>query len=132
MRIRRDLCALAVALAMVAVPVIAEVWNDPGGVSVTATSQQVDLGGTPPRPMSSVFLFNDDATNSVFARVFPCDETPAAAVPSTDDTTGSVEIKPGTGFTFPHDTRTEGGIAYCWVTLVCRSAETATARVVAK
>lgn len=114
------LSALAL-VAFLAAPVMAEVWNDPGGVSVTATSQTVTF----PRPMSSVLVLNDDATNEAYIRLFWCGDTVAAA------TTSSLEIKATKSRSFTREKETEPNY-YCAVTLVCDTAETATVRVEAK
>lgn len=116
---RRLLAVLALG-AFLAAPAAAEVWNDPGGVSVTATSQTVTF----PRHMSSVLILNDDATNEVYIRLFTCGDTVAAA------TTASLEIKLGKSRTFTKG-ETEPNY-YCAVSLVCDTAETATIRIEAK
>lgn len=138
MRKMRIALAVAVALALAALPVLAEVWNDPGGVAVTATSQTVTL----PRAMDSVLVVNDDATNSIYVRLFWCGETTGAAVARTDFSTGNIEIKATEGRTYTFDKRTEAlpgsinpdisGAGYCAMSLVCAAAETATVRIEGK
>lgn len=109
MRISRWL-VLAAVLAMAAA-LEAEVWNDPGGVTSTSTSATINF----PHPMSSVLVVNDDLTVEVFVRLFGCDETPV------DATTSSIGVKPSEGRTYPHDTRTQGGIGWCFLTHITAS-----------
>ncbi len=116
---------LAYLVFVLVVPLGAEVWNDPGGVSVTQTSQTVTF----PRPMSSVIALNDDGTNEVYIRLFWCNEMASTA--SKAATVNSLEIKLGKSRTFTREPNTEPDF-YCAISLVCASAETATVRVEAK
>ncbi len=111
------------ALMLLAAPLAGEVWNDPAGVSVTNTSQTLSF----PRPMSAVLILNDDTTDSVFIRLFTCNEMASSA--SKAATTNSLEIKPTKSRSFTREKDTEADF-YCAVSLFCSN--TATARIEAK
>ncbi len=111
------------ALILSLSPAKAEVWNDPAGVSVTNTSQTISFQ----RPMSAVLILNDDTTDSVFVRLFTCNEMASSA--SKDATTNSLEIKPTKARSFTREKDTEADF-YCAVSLFCLN--TATARIEAK
>lgn len=111
------LCALALATVL-----HSEVWNDPGGISVDNSSDTIDF----PRAMGSVVVFNDDTTNSLHVRIFECGETAAAA------TTNNLEIKPEKFESFNHGSRTEIGLGYCHLTVICSAVGPCPGRVHAK
>lgn len=105
---RRALILLAAVAALVAAGAQAEVWNDPSGITVNATSQTITL----PRPLSTVVVFNDSTTDSIYSRIFWCSEVPAPA------TSTNLEIKPGTWRAFTFESVTEPSTGYCAVSLV--------------
>lgn len=119
MRVLRLVLALGLAIVPAVVPLTAEVWNEPAGVTVTTTSQTVTF----PRPMSAVLIHNDDTTNAIFVRIFWCSEETAAA------TANSLEIKKTKSRSF-----TRGATDpdyYCAISLIC-SAGTPSTRIEAK
>ncbi len=116
--IRRTLAALAI-LALTFVPVAsAEIWNDPGGRTVTDTSQTVTF----PRAMFDVLVQNDDAAEPIYVRVFWCwdpaigqKETVAVA------TTDSLEIQGGKWRSFTYRQGENGSLSkpgYCAMTVI--------------
>lgn len=111
-------------LALVAVMVYAEV----GGTNSISASQTVTTTtfGTLPG-YKSFTLINDAASaNELYARVFTCNETAAAA------TTGSpIRLEPGESVSFTHGP-TDAGQGYCAYSVICATGETATARVIYK
>ncbi len=119
----RKLTLALLAFILVALPAAAEIWNDPGGVAVTATSQTVDF----PRAMKDVLIHDDDTSNEIFVRIFLCGETTGVAVAGTH-----LEIKPTKSESFRHSPDTESGRGYCAISLVCSGGETAAARIHAK
>lgn len=122
MRILKRTVAWGLAVTLLAAPLVGEVWNDPSGVAVTSTSQTIRF----PRPMSAVLVINDDTTDSVFIRLFTCNEIALTA--SKAATTGSLEIKAAKSRSF---TRNEAEVDfYCAISLFCSN--TATARIEAK
>ena len=56
----------------------AEVWNDPSGIAADDTSVTVTF----PRAFVDVIVFNDDAAELVYIRLFWCGETTGAALTS--------------------------------------------------
>ena len=114
--------------ALTALPTAAEVWNEPSGVAVTATSQTVTF----PRPMTSVAFSNDDATNEFYLRLFSCNEKRLYLDATLQvATTLSLEIQAGNTRSFTTN-RVSEPFLYCAVSVVCASAETATVRIEAK
>lgn len=103
---KRTIIALALIAALAGVA-RAEVWNDPGGVNVTDTSQTVKF----PRVFQDVLVLNDDAVDSIFVRLFWHGETPVAAVARTDFNTGSLEIKAGRNRSFSHHHGEKGSLS---------------------
>ena len=123
----RRILFILLGLALTLSPAAAEVWNDPGGVAVTAVSTPITF----PRVMKTVAVLND-GSDVIYARIFECGETAAAAVARTDYTTGNIEIKVNTSRVYTHDKETESGLGYCAIALICGAAETATVRIEAK
>ena len=73
--IRKALAALALVALLAAPFANAEVWNDPSAIAADDTSVTVTF----PRTMVDVIVYNDDAAESVWIRLFWCGETPGAA-----------------------------------------------------
>lgn len=117
----RFLAALLV-LAALCLTALAEV--DGGtSLSVTSTSQTVTFSTT----RSSVSITNDSTSaNELYYRLFNTCDTAAAA------TTSHRRLEKGETHTFRFNSNSECGLGYSAVSLVCDSAETATARVVSK
>jgi hypothetical protein len=114
---------MAFILAVLAAAVSYAVVGTNNAVSVTSTAQTVAF--TTAR--SAVMVTNDTASaNELYFRLYWCGETVTAA------TTAGIRLEKGETLTFTYDNRTETGIGYCNISLVCASAETATARVVYK
>jgi hypothetical protein len=103
-----------------AVLAIAEVGTN-NAIAVTSTAQTITVGSVGD-PAFDVLIVNDaTSTNEIYFRVFNCGETVAAA------TTASVRLQPGESRSYRYAS-SEGGNGYCAVSIVCASAETATAR----
>lgn len=113
---------LAAILAALALTVSAEpAFNGP--LSVTSTSQTVTFAA---RRTSVTVINNSASANEMYVRVFTNCDTAAAA------TTAAIEIKAGEIVTFSFNATTECGSGYTAISLVCDTAETATARVISK
>lgn len=111
-------------LALVAVMVYAEVGGGTS-ISVTQTVTTTTLATTS-TGYKSLTLINDAVSaNEMYARVFSCGETAAAA------TTSSIRLEPGESLSFTHGPTDAGG-GYCAYSLICATGETATARVIYK
>jgi len=123
--IRKALSCLAL-VAMLAAPfATAEVWNDPSGIAADDTSVTVEF----PRAMVDVIVYNDDAAESVWIRLFWCGETTGAAL-SSDILVAATK---STSFTFRKGESNDRSQAqgYCNISVLSTSTG-ATVRVVAK
>jgi hypothetical protein len=117
----RSAYLLAAGLLAGAAPLAGEVGTN-NSVSVTSTAQTIAVGATND-PAADVLVVNDStSSNEIYFRLFVCGETVSAA------TTSSVRLQPGESRSYRFST-SESGNGYCNVSLVCASAETATARV---
>lgn len=113
---------LAAILAVFALAAGAEVATS-GPLSVTSTSQTITFSTR----RSGVTIINNSASaNELYFRLFTNCDTAAAA------TTSYVELKPGESIGFSFNAQTECGSGYTAISLVCDTAETATARVDSK
>ena len=112
-------CLLALAMLVLSMPARAEVLY--ATFTSSGTSQTITLS----RSASTLSLANDDTSNSVFIRVFTDIESAAAS------TASYIEVKHGETLTLTHNTRTEGGHGYAYLTYIC-SAGTPAGRVVYK
>jgi hypothetical protein len=111
---------LAGGLLCGAAPLGAEVGTN-NAVAVTSTAQTITVGTTND-PATDVLVLNDStSSNEIYFRLFNCGDTVAAA------TTSSVRLQPGESRSYRFSA-SEGGNGYCAVSVVCASAETATAR----
>jgi hypothetical protein len=119
------LAALVAILSVVALlgpPARAEVSGGTS-ISVTSTSQTVTFTSL----RGAVTVINDaSSANEIYFRLFTAADTPAAA------TTAGVRLQPGESLSFAFSGFSELGGGYLAVSLVCDTAETATARVVSK
>ncbi len=123
--IRNALASLAL-VAMLLVPFAnAEVWNDPSGITADDTSVTVTF----PRTMVDVIVYNDDAAESVWIRLFWCGEATGAAVSS------DILVAFGKSGSFTYREGENGDRSkpqgYCAIS-VLSTAATAAVRVVAK
>lgn len=103
----RRILALAAVLALLAVPVRAELQTQT--ISANSVAQTITVTG------GTLVVVNDGA-NEVYVRVFHEGETAA------DATTSSAQIKSGETFTFTKDFNITA------ISIVCAAAETATVR----
>lgn len=88
-------------------------------ISVTSTATTVTLSA----PASALTLVNDTASvNELYAQVFSCGETVAAAT-----TSSPIRLEPGEYVNLTHG-YTEPGTAYCGLSVIAATNETATAR----
>ncbi len=130
-RVLKKALALVLVLAFTLAPVLAfaEVWNDPGGVAVTGTSQTIEF----PRAFEDVAVLNDDETLSLYIRLFWCGETPGVAVARVDFNTGNLEIKATKSRSFSlNEWERTNYIGYCAISLIASGAGPATVRVEGK
>ena len=118
----RFFAALVAVLLALPLPLGAEVVTS-GPLSVTATSQTVTFSD---RRTGVTIVNNSTSANELYFRLFTNCDTAAAA------TTSYVELKPGEALDFTFNAQSECGSGYTAVSLVCDTAETATARVVSK
>lgn len=77
----RQLLAVLALVVICAVPAVAEVWNDPSGITAAAASATVIF----PRPFQDVLVSNDDAAESIHIRLFWCNATDSALYNDVDD-----------------------------------------------
>ena len=120
--LKRTLAALAAVAILAGQTATAEVAGGTS-VSVTSTSQTVTFAAT----RGSVTVINDSTSaNELYFRLFTTADTPAAA------TTAGVRLQPGESLSFSFSSFSESGMGYSAISLVCDTAETATARVVQK
>lgn len=111
-------------VSICAAAVYSEVSGNPS-ISVTSTATTTTISTT--SGYKSIVLKNDSASaNELYARVFWCGETAAAAT-----TASPIRLEPGDSITLTHGP-TDGGSGYCAYSVVTAAAETATARVVYK
>ena len=115
---KRFLAAIIASLALVAAAEVS--YNGP--LSVTSTSQTVTFAS---KRSSVTVISNSTSANELYFRLFTNCDTAAAA------TTASIELKAGESVTFTYNGSSECA-AYTAISLVCDTAETATARVVSK
>ncbi len=94
-----------------------------GPLSVTSTSQTVTFSTT--RRVVTV-INNSASSNELYFRLFNACDTAAAA------TTAYTELKPGESIKFQFDANSQCGQGWAAISLVCDTAETATARVVSQ
>ena len=90
--IRKALAALALVALLAAPFANAEVWNYPSGIAADDTATPVTF----PRPFWDVIVFNDDAAELVYVRLFWCEETTAAA------TTASIVVRATKSMSFTY------------------------------
>lgn len=115
--------ACVLALALVALPALAAVGTN-NAVSVTSTAQTVAFTTS----RTSVTVINDAASaNELYFRLFWNNETVVAATTAT-----GIRLEKGESISFSFNSSSETGRGYLNVSLVCDTAETATARVVWK
>jgi len=115
-------CA-AILCAALAVIALAEVDGD-NDVAITAVVTNVTF--TTAR--SSVLLMNKaTSANRLYARLFWCGETAAAAT-----TASPILLEPGSSVTYTHNKNTETGLGYCGFSAITAAGETASLRWEAK
>ena len=91
-------------------------------ISASSTSQTILIGRLD-IPSFDVAIVNDStSTNELYFRLFVCGESVGAA------TTSNVRLQPGESRNYRW-VESAGGPGYCAISIVCASAETATARV---
>ena len=123
--IRKALSCLAL-VAMLFTPFAnAEVWNDPSGIAADATSVTVTF----PRTFVDVIVFNDDAAEPVYIRLFWCGETTGVAA-ATDILVAATKSISFTFRTGESNDRAEAQ-GYCAISIIS-TATGAAVRVVGK
>jgi hypothetical protein len=119
---RRALSFLVLALALAS---SASATFTGKTVSVTATAQTISFGGTN-HARVAVTVINDGADTVVF-RLYACGETVVPVV-FADGATDAVTLKINESVGPDHNPRTQGGIAWCAMTIIADTGDTATVR----
>jgi hypothetical protein len=94
-------------------------------VSVTQTAQTVTFGGTDFARVS-VSMVSDGSDDAVF-RIYACGET-VVAVAYADRTTNAITIKSGEHWGTDHNPRTQSGRAWCAMSIIADTGDTASIR----